>query len=203
MLPVTFNYLYIAINDINWRADGSSGFHLRYVDTFNKAGASGAMPSYNKPAAPSVAPPAGAKFFMPSASAASADQMSHQAAEIQSETVHHDERSASQPAETSFSSPLPSAETIHRHPSMDNISTPYQGSGVSAGSNSSSFPRSRAASWSGTYSEQFSAIAGTRSPDGQTMPLPVMSGRPSHSRSNSNSSVQFNGLTEDLHEVEL
>ncbi|TVU33704.1 hypothetical protein EJB05_25537 [Eragrostis curvula] len=192
------------------RADGFSVFHIRYVDTFNKAGASGAMPSYNRPAAPSVAPPAGAKFFMPTAAAASADQMSHQAAEIHSETVHHDERSASPPAETSFSSPSPSTQfsapmssTIHRHPSMDNISTPYQGSGVSAGSNNSSFSRSRAASWSGTYSEQFSAIAGARSPDVQTMPSPLMPGMPSHSRSNSNSSVQFNGLTEDLHEVEL
>ncbi|GJM89963.1 hypothetical protein PR202_ga06195 [Eleusine coracana subsp. coracana] len=191
-------------------ARGRMGVRSRYVDTFNKAGVSGAVPSYNKPAAPSVAPPAGAKFFMPTAAAASADQMSHQAAEIQSETMHHDERSASPAAETSFCSPLPSAQfsapmssTIHRHPSMDNISTPYQGSGVSAGSNSSSFSKSRAASWSGTYSEQFSAIAGARSPDGQTMPLPVMPGRPSHSRSNSNSSVQFNGLTEDLHEVEL
>jgi COPII coat assembly protein SEC16 len=182
------------------------------VDTFSKGGASGAMPSYNKPAAPSVAPPAGAKFFMPTVAAVSADQMLQQgqAAEIQSETIHHDECSASPPAETSFSSPLPSTQfsapmssTIHRHPSMDNISTPYQGSGVSSGSNSSSFFRSRAASWSGTYSEQFSATAGTRSPDGQAMPLPLMSGRPSHSRSNSNSSVQFNGLTENLHEVEL
>jgi hypothetical protein len=35
------------------------------------------------------------------------------------------------------------------------------------------------------------------------VPSPLMPGRPSHSRSNSNSSVQFNGLTEDLHEVEL
>jgi COPII coat assembly protein SEC16 len=180
------------------------------VDTFNKGGASGAMPSYNKPAAPSVAPPAGAKFFMPTATAASGDQMAHQAAEIQSETIHHGEHSASPPAEASFSSPLPStrfsvpmSSTIHRHPTMDNISTPYQGSGVSSGSNSSSFLRSRAASWSGTYSEQFSATAGARSPGGQTMPLPLMCGRPSHSRSNSKSSVQFSGMTEDLHEVEL
>uniref|UniRef100_A0A0A9CSR2 Sec16 Sec23-binding domain-containing protein n=1 Tax=Arundo donax TaxID=35708 RepID=A0A0A9CSR2_ARUDO len=188
-------------------ARGRMGVRSRYVDTFNKAGASGAVPSYNKPAAPSVTPPVGAKFFMPTAAAA--DQMPLQAAEMHSETVHEDDRSASPPAETSYSSPPPSTQflapmssTIHRHPSMENISTPYQGSGVSPGSNSSSFSRSRAASWSGTYSEQFSAVAGARSPDGQTMPLPLMR-RPSHSRSNSNSSAQFNGLTEDLHEVEL
>ncbi|KAL6848479.1 hypothetical protein ACP4OV_021773 [Aristida adscensionis] len=191
-------------------ARGRMGVRSRYVDTFNKAGASGAAPSYNKPAAPSVTPAAGARFFMPTAAAATAaDQMPHQAAEIHSETVHQDERSASPPAETSFSSPPPTqfsaqmSSTIHRHPSMDNIFTPYQGSGVSSGSNSSSFSRSRAASWSGTYSEQFSATAATRSPDGQTMPSPLMPGKPSHSRSNSNSSMQLNGLTEDLHEVEL
>ncbi|XP_062217913.1 protein transport protein SEC16B homolog isoform X2 [Phragmites australis] len=191
-------------------ARGRMGVRSRYVDTFNKGGASGAVPSYNKPAAPSVTPPVGAKFFVPTAAAAATDQMPLQAAEIHSETVHQDERSASLPAETSYSSPPPSTQfsapmssTIHRHPSMDNISTPYQGSGVSSESNSSSFSRSRAASWSGTYSEQFSAIAGVRSPDDQTMPLPLMPGKPSHSRSNSNSSVQFNGLTEDLHEVEL
>jgi hypothetical protein len=100
-----------------------------------------------------------------------------------------------------FSSPMQS--TIHRQSSMDNISTPYQGSGVSSLSSSSSFSKSRAASWSGTYSEQYSAFAGTQSPDRQTMPSPLMPGKPSHSRSNSNSSVQLNGLAEDLHEVEL
>ncbi|CAM0148744.1 unnamed protein product [Urochloa decumbens] len=193
-------------------ARGRMGVRSRYVDTFNKSGASGAMPSYNKPAAPSATPPVGAKFFMPTAPAG-ADQMipqPHQAAEIHSETIHQDERSASPPAETSFSSPPPSAQfsapiasTIHRQSSMDNISTPYQGSGGSSLSSNSSFSRSRAASWSGTYSEQFSAFAGNRSHEGQTMPSPLMPSKPSHSRSNSNSSVQLNGLTEDLHEVEL
>ncbi|XP_066320940.1 protein transport protein SEC16A homolog isoform X2 [Miscanthus floridulus] len=201
-------------------ARGRMGVRSRYVDTFNKSGVSGAVPSYNKPAAPSVTPPAGAKFFMPTAAPAAADQMMpHQAAEIHSETIHQDERSASPPAETSFSSTPPPTQfssppphtqfsspmqsTIHWQSSMDNISTPYQGSGVSSLSNNSSFSKSRAASWSGTYSDQFSAFAGTRSPDVQTMPSPLMPGKPSHSRSNSNSSVQLNGLTEDLHEVEL
>ncbi|EES04327.1 hypothetical protein BDA96_04G004400 [Sorghum bicolor] len=201
-------------------ARGRMGVRSRYVDTFNKSGASGAVPSYNKPAAPSVTPPAGAKFFMPTAAPAAADQMvPHQAAEIHSETIHQDERSASPPAETSisstppptqFSSPPPHLQfsspmqsTIHRQSSMENISTPYLGSGVSSLSSSSSFSKSRAASWSGTYSEQYSAFAGTQSPDRQTMPSPLMPGKPSHSRSNSNSSLQLNGLAEDLHEVEL
>ncbi|KAG2647929.1 hypothetical protein PVAP13_1NG002800 [Panicum virgatum] len=90
-------------------ARGRMGVRSRYVDTFNKSSASGAVPSYNQPAAPSVTPPAGAKFFMPTAPAS--DQMvPHQAAEIHSETIHQDERSASPPAETSFSSPPPSAQ---------------------------------------------------------------------------------------------
>ncbi|AQK61207.1 Protein transport protein SEC16B-like protein [Zea mays] len=190
---------------------GRMGVRSRYVDTFNKSGASGAVPSYNKPAAPSVTPPAGAKFFIPTAAPVAADQMMpHQAAEIHSETMQQDERAASPPAGTSFSSTPPPTQfsspmqsTIHRQSSMANISTPYQSSGVSSLSSDTSFSKSRAASWSGTYSEQFSAFAGTRSPDGQTVRSPLMPGKPSHSRSNSNSSVQLNGLTEDLHEVEL
>ncbi|XP_006646765.2 protein transport protein SEC16A homolog [Oryza brachyantha] len=192
-------------------ARGRMGVRSRYVDTFNKGVSGGAVPSYNKPAVASVTPPSGAKFFMPTATVVAAEQMPNQAAETHGETFHPDERSSSPPAETSFSSPPPATQfsappmvpTIQRYPSMDNIATPNHGSGVSSGSNSSSFSRSRAASWSGTYSEQINAVAGARSPDGQTMPSPLMPGKPSHSRSNSNSSVQFNSLTEDLHEVEL
>ncbi|KAF8676706.1 hypothetical protein HU200_046820 [Digitaria exilis] len=190
-------------------ARGRMGVRSRYVDTFNKSGAPGAVPSYNKPAAPSVTPPAGAKFFMPTAAAA-VDQPHQAVAQIHSETIHQDERSASPPAETSFSSPPPStqfpapvASTIYRQSSMDNIASPYQGSGLSSVSSNSSFSRSRAASWSGTYPEQFSALGATRSPEGQNMPSPLVPGKPSHSRSNSNSSLQLNGLAEDLHEVEL
>lgn len=193
-------------------ARGRMGVRSRYVDTFNKAGATGAAQSYNRPAAPSVTPPTGARFFVPTAAAVAAEQMPSQSVETRGETFQRDERSSSPPAETSFSSPPPAAQfsspmssTIQRYPSMDNISTPNQAPWMSPGSNSSSFTsRSRAASWSGTYSDQFSSTAGARSPDGPTVPSPQMPGRPpSHSRSNSNSSVQFTGLTEDLHEVEL
>lgn len=193
-------------------ARGRMGVRSRYVDTFNKAGATGAAQSYNRPAVPSVTPPTGARFFVPTAAAVAAEQMPSQSVETRGETFQRDERSSSPPAETSFSSPPPAAQfsspmssTIQRYPSMDNISTPNQAPWMSPGSNSSSFTsRSRAASWSGTYSDQFSSTAGARSPDGPTVPSPQMPGRPpSHSRSNSNSSVQFTGLTEDLHEVEL
>nr|XP_051195914.1 protein transport protein SEC16A homolog isoform X2 [Lolium perenne] len=192
-------------------ARGRMGVRSRYVDTFNKAGATGAAQSYNKPAAASVTPPTGARFFVPTAAAAPSEQMPSQSAETRGETFHQDESSSSPPAGTSFSSPPPTAQfsapmssTIQRYPSMDNIPNPNQAPWMSPGSNNSSLtPRSRAASWSGTYSDQFSATAGARSPEGPMVPSPLMPGRPSHSRSNSNSSVQFNGLTEDLHEVEL
>ncbi|XP_047080749.1 protein transport protein SEC16A homolog isoform X2 [Lolium rigidum] len=192
-------------------ARGRMGVRSRYVDTFNKAGATGAAQSYNKPAAASVTPPTGARFFVPTAAAAPSEQMLSQSAETRGETFHQDESSSSPPAGTSFSSPPPTAQfsapmssTIQRYPSMDNIPNPNQAPWMSPGSNNSSLtPRSRAASWSGTYSDQFSATAGARSPEGPMVPSPLMPGRPSHSRSNSNSSVQFNGLTEDLHEVEL
>uniref|UniRef100_A0A0D9VB48 Protein transport protein sec16 n=1 Tax=Leersia perrieri TaxID=77586 RepID=A0A0D9VB48_9ORYZ len=192
-------------------ARGRMGVRSRYVDTFNKGGVSrGAVPSYNKPTVASMTPPSGAKFFVPTAAVVAAEQTPNQTAEAHGETFHPDERSSSPPAETSFSSPPPATQfsappmvpTIQRYPSMDNITTPYQGSGV-LGSNNSSFSKSRAASWSGTYSEQINSVAGARSPDRQTMPSPLMPGKTSHSRSNSNSSVQFNSLTEDLHEVEL
>lgn len=192
-------------------ARGRMGVRSRYVDTFNKAGATGAAQSYNKPVASSVTPPTGARFFVPNAAAVSAEQMPSQPPEMRGETFRQDERSSSPPVETSFSSPPPTAQfsapmssTIQRYPSMDNMAHPNQAPWMSPGSNSSSFSsRSRAASWSGTYSDQFSASAGARSPDGPSVPSPLMPGRPSHSRSNSNSSVQFNGLAEDLHEVEL
>ncbi|XP_047080796.1 protein transport protein SEC16B homolog isoform X2 [Lolium rigidum] len=192
-------------------ARGRMGVRSRYVDTFNKAGATGAAQSYNKPAAASVTPPTGARFFVPTAAAAPSEQMPSQSAETRGETFHQDESSSSPPAGTSFSSPPPTAQfsapmssTIQRYPSMDNIPNPNQAPWMSPGSNNSSLtPRSRAASWSGTYSDQFSATAGARSPEGPMVPSPLMPGRPLHSRSNSNSSVQFNGLTEDLHEVEL
>uniref|UniRef100_A0ACD5TAW3 Uncharacterized protein n=1 Tax=Avena sativa TaxID=4498 RepID=A0ACD5TAW3_AVESA len=190
---------------------GRMGVRSRYVDTFNKAGATGAAQSYNKPAATSVTPPTGARFFMPTAVAAPSEQMPNQSAETRGETFHRDECSSSPPAGTSFSSPPPTAQfsapmssTIQRYPSMENMANPNQAPWMSPGSNSSSLTsRSRAASWSGTYSDQFSATAGTRSPEGPTVPSPLMPGRPMHSRSDSNSSVQFNGFTEDLHEVEL
>ncbi|GJN29944.1 hypothetical protein PR202_gb18212 [Eleusine coracana subsp. coracana] len=180
------------------------GVRSRYVDTFNKgsgASAFGAATSFGKPAAASsMSPLSGAKFFVPTPAVVASEQMADTKVDAHIETAHQDEPSSSTAVEATFSSPPPSAQmplTIHRHPSMENIMTPSD-------SVSSSLSRSRAASWSGTYPDQFGSTAVSRSPDGQVMQSPLMPGkRPPHSRSSSNSSAQFSGMVEDLHEVEL
>ncbi|KAL5224840.1 hypothetical protein ABZP36_011479 [Zizania latifolia] len=174
-------------------ARGRMGVRSRYVDTFNKGGANAfgasATPSYSKPATPSMAPLSGAAFFVPTPAVAS-DHIPDSAA-----NAHQDEPSSSAAVRESSASPPPLPPSIQRHPSMDNIMTP------SSTVNGSSFPRSRAASWSGTYpSDQLSSSAASRSPDGHRMQSPLI---PAHIHSNSNSSRQLNVLGDDLHEVEL
>uniref|UniRef100_A0A0E0PSF3 Protein transport protein sec16 n=1 Tax=Oryza rufipogon TaxID=4529 RepID=A0A0E0PSF3_ORYRU len=181
-------------------ARGRMGVRSRYVDTFNKGGASATGPSYNKPATPSMNPLSGATFFVPTPATVASEQIPDPTV-----NVHQDQPSSTIALRESSASPPPSVQSIpvqsniQRYPSMDNIMTP-SGSG-----NGSSFSRSRAASWSGAYSEQLSGNAVSRSPDGQRtmMQSPLIPGqKQSHSRSSSNSSLQFNnGLGEDLHEV--
>ncbi|XP_066378781.1 protein transport protein SEC16A homolog isoform X2 [Miscanthus floridulus] len=230
-------------------ARGRMGVRSRYVDTFNKGGgggganAFGAATSYSKPAAPSINPMAGAKFFVPTPATVASEQMAEPGAH--SEATRQDEPSSSPAMETAFSSPppliqmqstiqrYPSGDTIQRYPSGDNIPRYPSGDNIQrypsgdniprhpssdniqrypsmdnivspSGSVNSSMSRSRASSWSGTLPEQLSSTAATRSPDGQIMQSPSMPGkRPPHSRSSSTSSAQFNGLGEELHEVEL
>jgi len=184
----------------------------RYVDTFNKGGggganAFGAATMYSKPAAPSMSSLSGAKFFVPTPAAASEQAAADAPMDAHSDTTQQAEPSSSPALEASSLAPpvpmqstiqrYPSGDNIQRYPSMDNIVAPLDSAG-------SSMSRSRASSWSGGYPEQLSGTAVSRSPDGQTMRSPMMPGkRPPHSRSSSNSSLQFNGLGEDLHEVEL
>ncbi|VAH99830.1 unnamed protein product [Triticum turgidum subsp. durum] len=188
-------------------ARGRAGVRSRYVDTFNKGGGGNSFggPSYNRPAMPSVNKLPAASFFVPTPAADASMQQTETAADAHSESASQDGPSSSPAVESSFyASPPPPMQMqtgMQRHPSMDNIMTP-------SGSGSGSFSKSRAASWSGTYSEQMSSTAASRSPDGQTMQSPpMMPGvRPSHSRSHSNSSLnRFNsgGFGEDLQEVEL
>ncbi|PAN26226.1 hypothetical protein PAHAL_4G356200 [Panicum hallii] len=196
-------------------ARGRMGVRSRYVDTFNKGGggganAFGAATMYSKPAAPSMSSLSGAKFFVPTPAAAASEQAAADAPTgAHSETTQQAEPSSSPAVEAAFSSlapPVPMQSTIQRYPSGDNIQRYPSMDNIVAPSDSagSSMSRSRASSWSGAYPEQLGGTAVSRSPDGQTMPSPMMPGkRPPHSRSSSNSSLQFNGLGEDLHEVEL
>ncbi|KAG2608861.1 hypothetical protein PVAP13_4KG010000 [Panicum virgatum] len=193
-------------------ARGRMGVRSRYVDTFNKGGggganAFGAATMYSKPAAPSMSSLSGAKFFVPTPAAASEQAAADAPMDAHSDTTQQAEPSSSPALEASSLAPpvpmqstiqrYPSGDNIQRYPSMDNIVAPLDSAG-------SSMSRSRASSWSGGYPGQLSGTAVSRSPDGQTMRSPMMPGkRPPHSRSSSNSSLQFNGLGEDLHEVEL
>ncbi|KAL6606385.1 hypothetical protein ACP70R_042038 [Stipagrostis hirtigluma subsp. patula] len=185
-------------------ARGRMGVRSRYVDTFNKGGganAFGAATSYIKPAAPSATTLSGAKFFVPTPAVVASEQTGDSEVEAHNESAQHDQSSlASTALEAAFSSPpppVPMQSNIHRYPSMDNIMTPSD-------SASSSLSRSRPASWSGTYPDQLSSTAISRSPDGQTTQSSLMPGaRTLHSRSSSNSSVHFSGLGEDLQEVDL
>ncbi|KAM0903518.1 hypothetical protein ACQ4PT_018612 [Festuca glaucescens] len=182
-------------------ARARAGVRSRYVDTFNKGGGGGnafGAPSFNKPAMPAVNKLPGTSFFVPTPAVDASMQMTP---EPTAETAHQDGPSSSPAVEsTTYASPPPMQlqSSFQRHPSMENITTP-------SGSGNSSFSRSRAASWSGTYPEQPSSTAPSRSPDLQTMQSPpfIPGPRSSHSRSHSNSSLQLNGLGEDLQEVEL
>ncbi|KAI4974223.1 hypothetical protein ZWY2020_047503 [Hordeum vulgare] len=187
---------------------GRVGVRSRYVDTFNKGGGSAnafGAPSYSKPAMPSVNKLPSASFFVPTPAVDASMQPTEPTADAHNETANQDVPSSSPAVESSFyASPPPPMQMqpgMQRHPSMDNIMTP-------SGSGNGTFSKSRAASWSGTYSEQMSSTAASRSSDGQTMQSPpMMPGMgPSHSRSHSNSSLnRFNsgGFGEDLQEVEL
>ncbi|KAM0881536.1 hypothetical protein ACQ4PT_032909 [Festuca glaucescens] len=185
-------------------ARARAGVRSRYVDTFNKGGGGGGgnafgAPSYNKPAVPAVNKLHGTSFFVPTPAVDASMQMTP---EPTAETAHQDGPSSSQAVEsTSYASPPPPMQvqsSFQRHSSMENIMTP-------SGSGNSSFSKSRAASWSGTYPEQPGSTAASRSPDLQTMQSPpfIPGPRPSHSRSHSNSSLQLNGLADDLQEVAL
>jgi hypothetical protein len=185
-------------------ARARAGVRSRYVDTFNKGGGGGVgnafgAPSYNKPAMPAVNKLPGTSFFVPTPAVDASMQMTP---EPTAETAHQDGPSSSQAVEsTSYASPPPPMQvqsSFQRHSSMENIMTP-------SGSGNSSFSKSRAASWSGTYPEQPGSTPASRSPDLQAMQSPpfIPGLRPSHSRSHSNSSLQLNGLADDLQEVAL
>ncbi|XP_008796939.2 protein transport protein SEC16B homolog isoform X1 [Phoenix dactylifera] len=183
------------------------GVRSRYVDTFNKAG--GALTnSFQSPSAPSLKPAAGAKFFIPTAPATTDEPKTETITESQ-ETTIHEEPSSSVVNEASFSSPpsSSSSSSMQRFPSMDHITPGKKGSGAAFQSGNGPLSRTRAASWSGSYTDAFNPKVAQTKPagDGQIVPPFFMPNNTSHTRSSSSSSVQLNvgSLGDDLHEVEL
>ncbi|XP_072966572.1 protein transport protein SEC16A homolog [Typha angustifolia] len=180
-------------------ARGRMGVRSRYVDTFNKGGVSTTSIFQPSAAAPSVKLASATKFFIPTAPSNIVEQRADEAGEGSHETTMLEEPSTSIPTDTSFSSPSSSSSSfIQRSPSMD-LSTPngIKGPGPALVSGNGSL--SRASSWGGTFTDSTAATA-------QIKPLSsFMPGNPSHNRSSSSSSLQFNSssLADDLHEVEL
>ncbi|KAJ4804102.1 COPII coat assembly protein SEC16 [Rhynchospora pubera] len=168
-------------------ARGRMGVRSRYVDTFNKGGAASAAPTnlYHSPASSTVKPPSGAKFFVPAAPAASTDShetpqfpsVSHSPPSPTEETNPPSTSLTKQQSFSSFTSTSPppmqniqstpsTSSSIHRFPSMDNI-TPH-GNTAPFGSNPGSgskgpISRTRAASWSGSF-DPYSGMSTQMSP---------------------------------------
>ncbi|XP_020240850.1 protein transport protein SEC16B homolog [Asparagus officinalis] len=136
------------------------GVRSRYVDTFNKGnvggGGGGALTnSFQSPAAPYVKPAIGAKFFMPVAPAPLDDQKIDSLGETIQEPTKANDPSSSVSNDASFSLPSSSSQSpssLQRFPSMDNI-TPLTNKTSTPQSINGPFSRTRAASWSGTYSD--------------------------------------------------
>lgn len=165
--------------------------------------------SFQSPSAPSLKPAAGAKFFIPTVPATSDEPQTETIADDSQEATIHEEPSLSVLNEASFSSASSSSSSpsMQRFPSMDHITPGKRGSGAAFRSGNGPLSRSRAASWSGSYTDAFNPEVAETKPtgDGQTVPSFFMPNNTSHTCSSSSSSVQLNGgsLGDDLHEVEL
>uniref|UniRef100_A0A1D1Z5I2 COPII coat assembly protein SEC16 n=1 Tax=Anthurium amnicola TaxID=1678845 RepID=A0A1D1Z5I2_9ARAE len=186
-------------------ARGRMGVRSRYVDTFNKGGG---MPtaSFQSPSTPSVKPVGGAKFFVPSP--VSSSEPTADSTESTQEAAGTEDTSTSIMKESSLSPFSSSSFTRQRFPSMDNISS-TRSNGLRTPSENgigSLSSRTRAASWSGSYSDALSHRTTNMQPVGDGL------GVPSHLTSISPSPVHpitglmhSNGSSygDDLHEVEL
>ncbi|XP_008794796.2 protein transport protein SEC16A homolog isoform X2 [Phoenix dactylifera] len=183
-------------------ARGRMGLRSRYVDTFNKGGGT-LTNSFQSPSAPSLKPAAGAKFFIPTAPATSDEPKTETIAESSQEAALHEEPSTSVLKEASFSSP----STMQRFPSMDHITPGNKGSEAAFRGGNGPLSRTRAASWSGTFTNASNSNMAEIKPidGGQSVPSILTPSNASHSRSGSSSSVRHNGVSlgDDLHEVEL
>ncbi|KAG1359318.1 Protein transport protein sec16 [Cocos nucifera] len=188
-------------------ARGRMGVRSRYVDTFNKGG--GTMTnSFQSPSAPSLKPAAGAKFFIPTTPAQSDEPKLETPTKSSQEAALHEEPSTSVLKEASFSSPSSSSSsTMQRFASMEYVTPGNKGSEAAFRSGNGPLSRTRAASWSGTFTDPSTSKMDEIKPigDAPSAPSLFIPSNVSHTRSSSSSSIPLNGgsLGDDLHEVEL
>ncbi|PKA66291.1 hypothetical protein AXF42_Ash006988 [Apostasia shenzhenica] len=185
-------------------AHGRIGVRSRYVDTFNKGGGSFTTSFLSTQ---SVKPQAGAKFFVPAAPVTNENPVNIVDQETSPNATTSEEPSTSSVRESIISPPSASSSlsSMPRFPSMDNISL-----SKNLQSSVGSLTRTRAASWSGTYTDASTARGPTmeHSLVGSSVPSTFSPpyNDPSHIQSNSSSSVQMlrgSSESDDLHEVQL
>ncbi|XP_077235430.1 protein transport protein SEC16A homolog [Tasmannia lanceolata] len=190
-------------------ARGRMGVRSRYVDTFNKGG--GAPTNlFQSPSVPAPKPAGAAKFFVPTPTprpTALGEQTIDATGESFQEVAYNEEPSTSMNKDPSFSSQSSSSSYIQRFPSMNNISPVVnKGMGGLQNGNGSLATRSRAASWSGSYTDMFLSKTTEIKPLGEVLGIPQSTFKPHESSlmSPDSTSLPMNGGSfGDLHEVEL
>lgn len=180
-------------------ARGRLGIRSRYVDTFNKGGGTPTN-LFHSPSVPAAKLGGGTKFFVP-APIASIDQ----AVDATGENTHEvaaatSENPSTSDTKESFSSSSESNPSLQRFPSMNNIAN--NGVGMSHNGTGPFISHSRAASWSGGYSDIFNPKSSEVKPLGEALGMPLSSFMmPSDPSSTRPSNRSCSG--DDLHEVEL
>ncbi|KAH9607127.1 hypothetical protein KSS87_005055 [Heliosperma pusillum] len=174
-------------------ARGRMGVRSRYVDTFNKGGGASTN-MFHAPSIPSSQPASlsSAKFFIPTAS--SQNQLTC-GTETQSgnDVSENEEQKSLVPGKDPLQNLTQSPGTLHRFPSVDNISRP----GIRIRNSSSGGPQSRrTASWSAIPSDAY-----TSPPTAEVKPSPL-SFMPNN-QSSGNLHNRGGSFGDDLHEVQL
>ncbi|XP_074268809.1 protein transport protein SEC16A homolog [Silene latifolia] len=174
-------------------ARGRMGVRSRYVDTFNKGGGASTN-MFQAPSIPSSQPASlsSAKFFIPTASSQNQSTFGTESPKG-NDVSESEEQKSLMIGKDPFQNLTQSSGTLHRFPSVDNISR----SGIRSGNSSSGGPQSRrTASWSAIPSDAY-----TSPPTAEVKPSPL-SFMPSNQSSGSlhNRGGSFG---DDLHEVQL
>ncbi|XP_010258928.1 PREDICTED: protein transport protein SEC16B homolog [Nelumbo nucifera] len=186
-------------------ARGRMGVRSRYVDTFNKSGASTAK--FQSPSVPAAKPGgASAKFFIPTPVASGEQTIDTIDKSTPEAVIAEDDPSTSVINDSSISSlPSSSGLSMQRFPSMGSISPMVnKGMGMMGNGNGSLSQLSRrTASWSGSFNDTFNVPRMAEiKPPGEALRMPRSSLVPSDPTS-MHQPVNGNSFGDDLHEVEL